>query len=166
MAERMAHGFGKGQAMIETVVAMVFLTFVFLGLFWLSRLLSARIMLDHAAARAARARSVGFNDFMCRKTARAAIIPVAGRRVWPEPDIGDFEEAARIPVYLASESESEARGILEYEYWNTSHLSIDDGALDISPVAVRVRMETDDFSMEGKARIEAHFPHYMTNGGR
>ena len=63
----------SGQAMIETVLAVLIITFVFLGLFKLSHMLTGKIMLEHAAMRVARARAVGFNDFMCVKTARAAV---------------------------------------------------------------------------------------------
>ena len=159
-------GFSSGQAMLETVIALVFVFFSVFSLIALSRMLMARIVLDHAAARAARARSVGFNDFMCRKAARAAMIPVAGRRLWPARDFEGFGELARVPVYLASRDESEARGVLEYEYWNTSSLEIDDSALDVSSVKTRIEMRTEEFCMEGRSGVEAHFPHYMMNGGR
>lgn len=158
--------FSEGQAMLETVIALVFVFFSVFSLITLSRMLMARIVLDHAAARAARARSVGLNDFMCRKTARAAMIPIAGKRLWPTRDFEDFGELARVPVYLASRDEPEARGVLEYEYWNTSSLAIDDGALDVSSVKTCVKMQTDDFGMEGRSGVEAHFPHYMVNEGR
>ena len=73
----------SGQAMLETTLAVVFISFVFLTLFKLSSMLTDKILLEHAAMRVARARTVGFNDYMCRKSARVAVIPVAGRRTWP-----------------------------------------------------------------------------------
>ena len=69
--------------MVETVIAVLIITFVFLGLFKLSQMLMGKIMLEHAAMRVARARAVGFNDFMCIKAGRGAGIPAAGKRVWP-----------------------------------------------------------------------------------
>ena len=75
--------FRRGQAMIETVIAVLIVTFAFLVLFRLSQMLMGKIMLEHAAMRVARARAVGFNDFMCIKAARVASIPAAGKRVWP-----------------------------------------------------------------------------------
>ena len=45
-----------GQAMLETVLAVFFITLIFFALFELSRTVTACILADHAAARAARAR--------------------------------------------------------------------------------------------------------------
>lgn len=155
----------RGQAMIETVFAVMFLTVLFLTLFELSRMLQSRILLDHAAARAARAKAVGFNEFMCLKSARVAMIPVAGERVWPQADaFGD--EVSRVPAYLASESEARARGILEYERWATTRIDVTSGDGVGSTVKADILMETDDFRMDGKAEIESHYPLYMYDQGR
>ena len=72
-----------GQAMLETVLAVFFITLVFLAVFQVAHMVTTKILLDHAAARAARARAVGFNEWMCLKSARVAMIPVAGPRTWP-----------------------------------------------------------------------------------
>ena len=55
-----------GQTAVETVLATLVVTVAFLFLFGLSRLLTGKILLEHAAMRVARARAVGFNDFMWR----------------------------------------------------------------------------------------------------
>lgn len=156
-------GSSKGQAMIETVFAVLFITFIFLGLFVLSRMLTAKILLEHAAARAARAKAVGFNDFMCRKTARVAMIPVAGKRLWPET--GGYGELSRIPIYLSSADEGAARGILEYRWWNTMKLDVDSENGFAPKVSASVRMQTDEFTVEGRSEIESHYPLYMQDGG-
>lgn len=153
----------RGQAMIETVLAVLFITFVFLFVYKVERMLTARTLLDHAAARSARAKSVGFNDFMCLKSARVAMIPVAGKRLWPEE--GGFTEASRVPIYLSTENEALARGVLEYEWWNTSTVDVGSGGGFGSTVDARIRMETDEFDMEGEASIESHYPFYMFNQG-
>lgn len=153
----------RGQAMIETVLAVMFITFIFLFVYKVERMLSARILLDHAAARSARAKAVGFNDFMCLKSARVAMIPVAGRRLWPEE--GGFAEASRVPIYLSTENESLARGILEYEWWNTTSVDVGSGGGLGSTVEARIRMETDEFDMDGAAAVESHFPFYMYDQG-
>ena len=149
--------------MIETVIAVLVITFVFLCLFKLSQQLTGKIMLEHAAMRVARARAVGFNDFMCRKSARAAIIPVAGKRLWPEgPGI---DEVARVPIYLASENPPHANAILEYEYWHSTDIDVQSG-MGIAPVAkARVEMSTEEFEVEGNAKVESHFPFYMYDAG-
>jgi len=154
----------RAQAMIETVLAVFFLTALFLALMQLSRMAQARIMLDHAAARAARAKAVGFNDFMCVKSARVAMIPVAGERVWPLE--GDWDEVARVPVYLESEDEAHALGILEYENWRTTSIDVDSGGGPGAKVRAEVLMATDEFRMDGMAEVESHYPLYMYDQGR
>lgn len=154
----------RGQAMIETVLAVLFITFVFLTAYQLSNRLSARILLDHAAARAARAKAVGFNDFMCRKSARVAMIPVAGRRVWPA-DLDGADEVSRIPVYLATDHEAMARGVLDYERWETTSFDVRSGGGIGATADARLRMEADDFIATGEASVESHFPLYMFDQG-
>lgn len=166
----------RGQAMVETMLAVVFVTFILFGLFQLSHLLTARILLDHAAARAARARAVGFNDFMCLKSARVAVIPVAGKMVWPD-DGEPFAEASRIPDYLSAENEPLARGILEYERWQTMDVAVESGG-GVSPtVESAIGLDIPRFfgygdgdenpiRMEGAAEMESHFPLYMNDQGR
>ena len=161
----------RGQAMLETVIAVLFISFLFLGLFQLSHLMTAKILCDHAAARAARARAVGFNDFMCLKSARVAVIPVAGERRWPEAGT-DFDELARIPIYLCTDTPALANGVLEYERWGTMKMDVDSG-FGISPTAeAEISMQMPRFlgsgggiEIEGKAEIESHYPFYMQDQG-
>ncbi len=106
--------------MVETIIVVFILTVVFLMLLDFGHLFTARIVLDHAAARAARARAVGFNRYMVLKTARVAAIPVSGKCLTPFEDDDPFDvdaELARMPAYLAAESEPYARAILDYELW-------------------------------------------------
>ncbi|MBO7482447.1 MAG: pilus assembly protein [Kiritimatiellae bacterium] len=149
----------RGQAMVETVVAVVFLSFAFLALVQLSQMLQARILLDHAAARAARARAVGFNEYMCRKVARAAVIPIAGECLWPLGLDDGWSEAARVPAYLASPDEPHARGVLDYALWHRMSVDLDAGLG--SKVDADLRLHTDDFTADGHAAVESHYPLYM-----
>ena len=150
--------------MIETLIALLLITLMFYGLFALERKVTARILLDHAAARAARAKAVGFNDFMCEKSARVAMIPVAGRRIWPE-SLADAEELDRIPGYLAAEDEAAARGTLEYEYWPTTDVDVSSGSGLSAAAEATVTLETDDWRMRGAAAVESHYPLYLYNQG-
>ncbi len=166
----------RGQAMVETMLAVVFVTFILFGLLQLSHMLTARILLDHAAARAARARAVGFNDFMCLKSARVAMIPVAGKMLWPDDD-ESFDEASRVPDYLSAEDESLARGVLEYERWQTMDVAVESGfgvspvvesalALDIPRFFGYGDGNENPIRMEGAAEMESHYPLYMNDQGR
>ena len=150
--------------MVETLIAVLAISTIFFGGYQLSRMVATRTLLDHAAARAARAKAVGFNDFMCEKSARVAMIPVAGKRLWPAED-DPFSEAARVPIYLQSEDWPLANGILDYEYWHSMDFDVRSGS-GISPEAEStVYVSTPDFDMEGRAAIESHYPFYMYDQG-
>lgn len=155
----------RGQAMVETLIAVLAIMTIFFGGYQLSRKLAARTLLDHAAARAARAKAVGFNDFMCEKSARVAMIPVAGRRIWPDAD-DPFSEAARVPIYLQADDWPLANGILEYEYWNSMDFDVRSGS-GLTPLAESsIYLSTPDYDAEGMAQVESHFPYYMYDQGR
>ncbi|MCX7818496.1 MAG: prepilin-type N-terminal cleavage/methylation domain-containing protein [Kiritimatiellae bacterium] len=74
----------RGQSLIEALVVIAIGCLICLGAFQISQLYAGRAVLSYTAAAAARARSVGFNDFMVYKVARAAAIPNAGRIVEPQ----------------------------------------------------------------------------------
>ena len=153
----------RGQAIVETVIAILLIMAIFSGAYGISRKLEALTLLDHAAARAARAKAVGFNDFMCEKSARVAMIPVAGRRLWPEE--GGFAEVSRVPIYLSSEDEALANGVLEYEYWPRTAIDIRSGAGLSAAVEVAVDLTAEEIEASGRAACEAHYPFYMNDGG-
>ena len=142
--------------MIETVLAVLVVTFVFLMLFNLSHLLTGKILVEHAAMRVARARAVGFNDFMCLKTARVAVIPVAGKRLWPaDEEFTTGNELARVRTYLESPDAARANGLLEYENWKTLSVDAGDGGQSV------VNLKTGWFKVEGKAGVEDGYTYYM-----
>jgi len=157
--------------MIETVLAVLVITFMFFFLFKLSRLLAGKILVQHAAMRVARARAVGFNEFMCQKAARIAVIPVAGERTWPtdEDKIGYAEELARIGIYMQTATPAIARGVLDYEGWD--HLSVDAGNGTESTMRLQTGWMDDEdskwfgFDLKGKAGIERNYPFYMNDAG-
>ncbi len=152
-----------GQAMLETTLAVVFVSFVFLTLFKLSSLLTDKILLEHAAMRVARARTVGFNDYMCRKSARVAVIPVAGKRTWPEAsdDWSASYELGRIGAYMASDNEAYARGILDYECWSAMSVSPGDGRSSEVSMGFDLFNGEWTFSLSGKAGIEENHAYYL-----
>ena len=132
--------------MVESMLVVMLMIVVFMGVFQFFHAAAARDILDHAAARAARARAVGFNHFMVEKAARVAAIPVSGKMIMPEeipPDPGREAlanartpgnawrmalhsapqsqlaalENALIPEYMGSPHSNQARQILDYEAW-------------------------------------------------
>ena len=150
-----------GQAMIETMLAVIVVTFLFLTLFKLSHMLTGKILLEHAAMRAARARAVGFNDFMCLKAARVAVIPAAGERTWPsESGFTDGMELARVAIYMGTPNAGVARGVLDYEGW--ARFRLDAGRTG----EARTQLATDWFDLGGHAGMEENFTLFMDDQGR
>lgn len=164
--------------MIETVIAVLVISLLFVVLFRLSRMLTGKIMLQHAAMRVARARTVGLNAFMCTKAGRVATIPVAGRRLWPAGDTLDYgEELARVPIYMGTPNNAVANGVLEYEGWHRLRIDPGDGAgshvsLDFAVFGDAADAKPgdadglDNFRLEGKASIEPNYTLYLNNQGR
>lgn len=138
----------RGQALIESCLVILLIGLIFAGLFQLSQLQAAQDVLRHAAARAARAKTVGFNRWMVTKCTDVAAIPNAGRIVEPAfdnindtlranvagmapgrlwdwvvetvPQSAQFDlERVLIPEYLYSENVLRARALLDYEDWDS-----------------------------------------------
>ena len=138
-----------GQSLIETCLAMLVICLVFAGLMQISQIFAAKEILQHAAARGARAKTVGFNQWMVQKVVRVASIPNAGKMLVPPFDYADPRieqmlatnpgvlwmnvvrvipssiqygiEKGRIPDYLDSDDEGIANHVLKYEYWDTRY---------------------------------------------
>lgn len=78
----------RGQSIVEALIVVVIGCLICFGAFQVSQLYAGRAVLSYTAAAGARARSVGFNDFMVYKVVRAAAIPNAGRMVEPSVQRG------------------------------------------------------------------------------
>lgn len=133
--------------MIESLIAIFLIGLIFFGILQVSLVFTAREVLHHAAARGARAKTVGFNDWMCRKAVRVATIPISGAMIAPDVDTADpwlqaqiatkkpgqlwdtlkdqapasrqlGTERARIPHYLDAGNRARARYILDYAGWD------------------------------------------------
>jgi len=160
----------RGQAMIESIAVMLLTCICFFGIFQMAQGFADKTILSHAAARAARARTVGFNTWMVAKVARVAAIPAAGRRVTPasagvDPilrgliasgDPGAIWDAALtsapstqnaslerslIPMYLDSINGPRAENILNYEGWDKMVVDTQEDLLgDQGQIDVSVRM--------------------------
>lgn len=141
--------------MIESVVVILFTCLCLFGVFQYAHLFACKSVLAHAATRAARARTVGFNHWMVVKSAQVAAIPASGRRITPvyagvDPalasairqnktsEIWDLAlrsstrspgaqlELARIPDFMASGNAPTSQEILNYELWDQLSISIDE----------------------------------------
>ena len=150
-----------------------------MGLFQLAQLFMAQEILDYAAGRGARAKAVGFNDFMVTKTVRIGAIANAGALTVPERSGGgpwaqwSRSESPRIPHYLQSES-WQLDGVLKYAQWDSIGWSCPVSAADRLHFEVSQAMPLMFFSnvfkaffsasavpMQGTADIENHYPLYL-----
>ena len=117
-----------GQTMVETSIAMIVVLLVFLALYNLSDLTRVKLLVENAAVKCARARAVGYNDFMLRKIARLTTMPVAGEcKTLVDSGEGKLPYSARyyrIGSYLMSEYEAQANVILDFEYWRRGNTLI------------------------------------------
>lgn len=138
--------------MLESIIVILTVCLVLFGLLQVAIVYTGQEVLHHAAARAARAKSVGFNDWMVDKAVNVAVIPNSGERL--EPVIANYVnsgipsdatpgeamdiafsrrpvmsspaaaiESARIPEYLASENYGRSTYILNYEEWERGSIS-------------------------------------------
>ena len=148
-----------------------------------ARLLICRTTLDYAAARAARARAVGFNDFMVLKTARLGAMPVSGEcytRMNGDRAPSTATLVSRMGSYLQAASPAETEGILDFELWRNGNLGWacaephgDVGELtmqvwqkqpvfnSINPQGSPARDDAAMITLRGEAKIESHYPFYL-----
>ena len=160
--------------MVETVVVMFFLCLVFFLVYEYANLLTAHTVVNYAAARAARARTVGFNDFMVTKTVRVATASVAGECL-SQDDFGDELSTgtivSRMGSYLETEHEADTKGILDFELWEPCKLgwTADEPKGENAELIMRVWQrrplyDADDEELRevrGEAGIENHYPLYL-----
>ena len=178
---RSRSGTRKGQAMVETVVVMFFLCLAFFLVYEYANIFIAHTVVNYAASRAARARAVGFNDFMVTKTIRVATAGVAGECRSHNDSGDDLSTGAivsRMGSYLETANESETRGILDFELWDASKLgwSADEprgDSADNAELIIRVWQRRnlygsadscdckDLHEVRGEAGIENHYPLYL-----
>lgn len=114
----------SGQAYLETILVLLVLLLVLFGFLQVALSFGDREVVHHAAARAARAKAVGFNDWMAVKAARVAAIPSSGKLLTGELGYDAAEDGAtadfereRIPQYLAAETSARGQYVLDYEEW-------------------------------------------------
>lgn len=171
-----------GQAMVETTIAMIAILIMFLALFNLTDLIRTKLLVENAAVKCARARAVGYNDFMLRKIARLATMPVAGECLTPS-EYGDgpvsyAERYYRIGNYLMSDYEAQADAILDFAHWqgNFTEVSATAGNSLSTATVTQHRPRLFDFGVftgggrdddDERAEIsadathESHYPDYL-----
>ena len=116
-----------GQAMVETILVLFFLFMAFYTVFQFADNLRARLLVDYAASRVARARTVGMNDYMLEKTADIATMAAAGE-CHTQTDTGarpsTRELISRSGDYLACEYGAQAQQVLDFELWRNGKTQV------------------------------------------
>ncbi len=173
----------RGQAILESLIVLLVLLAAFFFFFDFTYGVVAQLHLNNAAARAARADTVGFNAFQRSKAIRVATIPIAGKRLVPDASRtlnGPEAELALARSLLQSHNESEARGILHYDRWESlrhdvrrkGHLSTSTVSMEI-PRSLPARLGAlfgAKVTPEGMRRltatwgIEDHASYYLEEG--
>ncbi|MEI6787884.1 MAG: hypothetical protein WCL49_05340 [bacterium] len=168
--------------MIESCIVVALVCLLFFCIFQLSQLFAAQEVLNYAAGRGARARTVGFNHFMVEKTIRVGAIPNAGRLINPVHTGGPSGqyaiESARIPLYLGGESEGMLKAILDYSAWDTiifgASSSLGDGTLQQNieqEVSLtnnpfhRAFYASDSITLKGDCTLDEHYSLYLDEAG-
>lgn len=160
-----------GQAMLESIIAMIAILFLFLLLFNLSDQIRAKLLVENAAAKCARARAVGYNDFMVRKIARLSTMPAAGKCLTSADSGGGLLPLAsrshRIDDYLMSEYEAQADAILDFELWRDGKTSVhatsgnSPATATVAQRRTKVAGSGDSATISATATVEAHYPDYL-----
>lgn len=179
---RSISGSRSGQGLIESCIVVALVCLIFFSVFQISQLFAAQEVLDYAAGRGARARTVGFNAFMVEKTIRVGAIPNAGRLINPShtggPSGAYAIEAARIPLYLGAENRGQVNAILDYDAWDSIHIgassSMSDGtlrqgvdqnvSLTNNPFH-RAYYAADSLDLAGECIIDEHYTLYLDEAG-
>ena len=170
--------------MLESVMAMIVILLLFLGLFNLADQVRAKLLVENAAAKCARARAVGYNDFMVRKIARLSTMPAAGKCLSPaDADGGTLSLQARygrIDDYLMSEYEAQSGAILDFELWRDGNTSVraTSGSSPATATVIQRRPGVSGLAalaageegggaggglaaISASATVEAHYPDYL-----
>jgi hypothetical protein len=133
----------SGQTLIESCIVIILLCLILSGFFQISQVYLAKEISAHACFRGARAKTVGFNDFMVNKTIRVGTIANAGQMTFPDVAGGPIEQMAvergRIPIYLGAEGDYMLDSILQYEDWDTVACSY----IDMGGASLPFRLSQD-----------------------
>ena len=176
--------------MVETVIALLFVLFAFLAVLQYADNLRTKLLLEYAAFRCARARTVGYNDYKLLKTVRLATMSAAGRSL-VQNDLGHplstGELLSRMRTYLASRHDGAARNVLDFDYWENGRTPMPQVVVSQGKVNVETRQDrpqffdvfsyfgsgkavydpaddADDapvFDITGRSAVEAHYPDYL-----
>jgi len=178
-----SHAAQRGQAMTESVLALLLFIVAFLLILQFADNLRAKLLCEYAAGRCARAATIGLNDYMLTKTARLATMSAAGPCRTQSDSGGTLSARAlitRADAYLETTYDAQARPILDFDYWadgRTQASAVRAGSKIVATVSQRRPQffswarffagdadpdaAPDDARLQGTAEIEAHYPDWL-----
>ena len=169
--------------MVESIIVLLLSLVLFFLLFDFLETSRSKIFVEYAAAKCARGRALGYNDFHITKIARIATMPVSGKCLTTDDDgtrISPHSRIERIGPYLASEYEAQANVVLDFELWregNTvARVTDNGGEITATVTQYRPTVFRGDFyrlinfsspsplgktPIRGEAKIEPHHKLYL-----
>ena len=185
---RVGRGNRAGQAMVETIIALLFVLFAFLAVFQYADNLRTKLLLNYAAFRCARARTVGYNDYKVLKMTRLATMAAAGECLVADDrgqTLSTGGMCARMKTYLGCRFDGAAQNVLDFDYWRNGRTPAPVCRLSGNRLIVTTEQRRPQFfdvfaffgggksvfnpededrpvrNLQGEAAIEAHYPAYL-----
>jgi hypothetical protein len=175
----------RGQSMVESTICMLLICLIMFGLLQVFYLAVAQMLTKYSAFCAARSYSVGFTDYLLRRSARIGVIGASGNMCYPENDstfdgpLSQFAvEKLRIPEYINGDRyldyEIGEEGDANYWSWSDGGVSFsyqtEDGTVGVDVTladyplnfpmrATYTSLETIDIS--GSARVMNYSQNYL-----
>ena len=130
----------RGSAIIEAVISMLLICLILFGLLQFFYYAAAQMVTDYAAFRAARSRTVGFNDIRVNMEGRMKAISASGRMRVPfdmtQDEVANQSNTSTIGQYyyerLAIIDYMENVRPLAYEYWAPQYNTFPDHKTTLS----------------------------------
>lgn len=165
----------RGQAMIESVMAVLLLSLILFALLQVGYLYIAQMITDHTAFVMGRSHAVGFNRRLVRRAMEVGSIGMAGHIVTPAAytDLPPRELGAMEPL-LIQEFLSTNDYTMYYQHWDrlapvlplwehdqveTYRVNVNEYPLDMPMSGAYVRNRAIDF--HGQAELLNHAAHYL-----
>lgn len=165
----------RGQAIVESIIALMVILLVFFALTQLVILASAQFIADHTAFVSARSHIVGFEAGVVQRAKEVGSIGLAGEVVDPPAlsTLSTLELGAAEPT-LIGEFIRTPGYLLEYERWPNVHLTLpaNDTQTNVTftvevhdfPVDLPLReffLNDSSIDLEGEAELFNHAAYYL-----
>ena len=108
----------RNASILESFFALFVLLLILFGVLQLYQFITAAMVTEYAAFRAARSSAVGFSDYLVDREARIKAIPVSGAMVEPYSS-KEFGAGQAVAEQNAIERYMIGERYMDYEYWHS-----------------------------------------------